>query len=312
MMKRNRWMPILLALMIAALLCGCGRKVANDAGSAMPEYGYLTDSTQNGGTAEKDSQTEVADSASGATIGSIPQNQKLIRTMELDVETEDLDILLANVEARARELGGYVERKDVYRGSAYSQKVYRYGNLTIRVPADVADQFVNLVGEASNITSSREDIDDVSLQYVATESRIKALETEQARLLELLEQAKTMEDLLKIESRLTDVQSELEQVTSQLRVYDNLVNYATIRLSAQEVRQYTPVEEDSFWQRITKGLTRNLQDIAAGAADFLVFFLSGLPYWILLAAVVTAVVLWIRSRRRRRARRKPQQPNDSQ
>lgn len=309
-MKRNRIVPILSALMILSLLCGCGRKTANDAGSAMPEYGKLDDVYVNESVTEKPSQSVTADSATGESAGSIPQNQKLIRTLELNVETEDLDALLSNVEARLRELGGYVEQKEIYRGSAYSQKVYRNGSLTIRVPAEAADQFVSLVGEVSNITFSREDIDDVSLQYVATESRIVALETEQTRLLELLEKAENMEDLLQIESRLTDVRAELEQVTSQLRLYDNLVNYTTIHLSVEEVREYTPVEEDTFWQRITKGLTGNLQDIAQGATDLLVFFITGLPYFILLAIVVTALVLWLRSQKRRRARRKPQQQDD--
>lgn len=311
-MKRNRIVPILIALMIAALLCGCGAKqAANDAGAMRPEMdmGGLKDIYVEESVGEKPS---IESATGNSATGSIPQNQKLIRTLELNAETEDLDTLLSNVEARVRELGGYVEKKDIYRGSAYSQKVYRNGSMTIRIPAEVADQFVSLVGEVSNITSSREDIDDVSLQYVATESRILALETEQTRLLELLEKAETMEDLLKIESRLTDVRAELEQVTSQLRLYDNLVNYATIHLSMQEVREYTPVEEDTFWQRITKGLTGNLQDIAQGAMDFLVFFVTGLPYWILLAAVVTALVLWLRARRRRRARRKPQQQDDPQ
>ncbi len=311
-MKRNRIVPILIALMIAALLCGCGGKTANDAGSAMPEYGKLDNVYENESVTEKPSQSITADSATGESAGSVPQNQKLIRTLEMNVETEDLDALLSNVEARVRELGGYVEQKEIYRGSAYAQKVYRNGSMTIRIPAEVADQFVSLVGEVSNITSSREDIDDVSLQYVATESRIKALETEQTRLLELLEKAENMEDLLQIESRLTDVRAELEQVTSQLRLYDNLVSYATIHLRVEEVREYTTVEEDTFWQRITKGLTGNLQDIAQGATDLLVFFITGLPYFVLLAIVVTALVLWLRSRKRRRARRKPQQQEDSQ
>ena len=66
--------------------------------------------------------------------------------------------------------------------------------------------------------------ENVTLQYVSTESRVKALETEQTRLLELLENAETMEDLLTIEARLTDVRWELENYASQLRVLDNQVN----------------------------------------------------------------------------------------
>ena len=126
------------------------------------------------------------------------------------METEDLDALLANVDARINELSGYVEQKEIYRGSLYANRVYRRAYLTIRIPAEQTDFFVEKVGEFSNITSSTEDVEDVTLQYVATESRITALKTEESRLLELLAQAKNMDELLLIESRLTDVRTELE------------------------------------------------------------------------------------------------------
>ena len=68
----------------------------------------------------------------------------------------------------------------------------------------------------------------------------KALETEQDRLLELMEQAETTEDLLAIESRLTDVRYQLESAASQLKLYDSLVSYSTVYLTVEEVQKLTP------------------------------------------------------------------------
>jgi hypothetical protein len=75
--------------------------------------------------------------------------------------------------------------------------------------------------------------------------------------LELLAKAEDMKDLLMIEERLTNVRAELEEVTSQLRVFDNKVDYGTVQLNITEVQVYTVVEDETIWQRIGTGLKEN-------------------------------------------------------
>lgn len=287
----------LAVLLLVSLLAGCG---------AMNEAGDKFDgSADNGMGAVSDSITQesLAKPSEGSPTAT-PQNQKLIRKVWINAETEDLDPLLAQIDQRISELSGYVEEREVYHGSAQSSRRYRYANLTIRVPADQLDAFVDQVSQVSNITSTNETADDITLSYVATQSRITALETEQARLLELLAKAETMEDLLKIESRLTDVRTELEEVTSQLRLYDNLVDYGTIYLNLSEVREYTVVEEpETVWERIGSGFMESLKNLGTFFTELFVFLIVALPYLAIIAVVVTGIVLLIKSRKR-----KPQKP----
>lgn len=292
-MKRRLCLPILVLLVIA-LLAGCSTAAMTDV--AYPEADYNS-------AESADKLTDTGSSAGESTSNT----QKKIRTLNMEAETEDLDVLLKHVETRVNELGGYVEKKDVRRGSMYAQRVYRSASLTLRIPAELADALVEDVGEISNITYSSETVTDVTLQYVATESRIAALETEHERLLELLADANDMKDLLLIEERLTQVQAELEQVKSQLRVYDNLVNYATIHLQLQEVREYTPVEEQTFWQKISSGLKENFNGLVKFLENFLIFFITSLPYLIPIAIVITLIVLGAKSRKRKKAAKKAQQ-----
>ena len=308
MKKRNILHILLSVLLIAGLLAGCGSKAYDSAENGKIEYAPEAAPDYDYGAMDDMYVTEDSMSSSG-TVENPQSYQKKIRRLEMYVETEDMDTLLANIENRVNELGGYVEQKEVYRGSAYADRVYRHASLTLRVPAEKADSFVEKVGEVSNITSTTEDVDDVTLQYVATESRITALTTEETRLLELLAQAENMEDLLLIESRLTDVRTELEEYTSQLRLYDNLVNYATISLYVDEVREYTPVKEQTFWQRIGSGFVDNLKDLGTGLENFLVFVITGLPYFVLIAAVVVAVILIVKAalkRKKKKAKENPQ------
>ena len=170
---------------------------------------------------------------------------------------------------------------------------------TIRIPADQLANFVSQVSEISNVTSSRESAEDVTLSYADTESRKKALETEQDRLLELMEQAETTEDLLAIESRLTDVRYQLESAASQLKLYDSLVSYSTVYLTVEEVQKLTPVQELSTWGKITTGFRENLQTLGDGLLGLLVFLTAGLPYWIPLALLALLCSFLIRRHRRR-------------
>lgn len=284
----------LTLLLTVSLLAGCGK--GNSASNELAD-GMMGGT---GGSVNQESSiSKPGESSTDAAV--LPQNQKLVRKIRMDAETEDLDALLSQIEQRIGELSGYVEEREVYNGSAYNTgHRYRHASLTIRIPAAQLDSFVNQVSEVSNITSSNETTENITLSYVATQSRITALETEQARLLELLAQAKTMEDLLKIETRLTDVRTELEKVTSQLRLYDNMVDYGTLYLNISEVWEYTDTEEpETVWGRIGKGFMQSLKDLGNFFTELFVFVVVGLPYFVILGIVITGVILLIKFRKKK-------------
>lgn len=315
-MKLRKLLALLLTiLLVAGVFAGCGAAPMEngaamdnvEAPEASPDYGYLADGKLNLDSESMDRvESETAAGSEGEdSVNS--QNQKLIRTVYMDAETEDMDTLLSQVEERIKELGGYVEAREIYNGSMYNSKRYRHANLTIRIPAERLDTFVNHVSEVSNITSNRETTDDVTLQYVSIESRIMALETEQERLLDLLAKADTMNDLLTIESRLTEVRYELENISSQLRVYDNKVNYGTIHLDVEEVVEYTEPEPENGWQRMGSGFVKSMKGLWTGIKEVAIFLVSALPYLALIAAIAVGVVLIIRSSVRRKRKKRAEQ-----
>jgi hypothetical protein len=295
-MKIRKLFAILLVLsMVAALFCGCGADVSLGKEDAAG-YNALEDST----VAAAD---ESLSSGNTSTQTALPANQKLIRTVTLDAETENMDALLTDVESRVAQLGGYIENRNVYNGKN-SRRDSRWANLTIRVPADKLDQFVSQVSGISNVVSHSENTKDVTLSYVATESRITALQTEEARLLELLAVAKDLKDLLILEEKLTDVRTELERHKSQLKVYDNQVNYATVHLSVEEVVKYTVVEEEepTVWERISNGFVKSLKGVGTIITELFIFFVVASPYLAIPAAVVVIVLVCLH-----RSKKKAQQ-----
>ena len=303
-MKRRLPTLLLALLMLAAILSGCGASSKTEAmdmaevemprAEAAPEEEILYSST--------------ADSATGSVT---TENQKLIKKVYIDAETEDMDTLLTQVTGQIQALGGYIESQEIYNGSSYSSYRYQNANMTIRIPAEKLDSFVSQVKGVSNVVNYNETTDDVTLTYVSTESRIAALEIEQERLLNLLSKAENMEDLLTIEERLTEVRYELEQVNSQLRVLANQVNYATVNLNIQQVKVYTEVEEQTVWQRISSGFSGNLRDIGEGLVNFFVWLVTYSPQLIFWAVVITIAVVVVRRRfKRRKVKSIPPQQNE--
>lgn len=301
-MKNRKALAIVLTvLLLAAILTGCGAKASNDR-APMEDYYFNSESAAGAFDGANEKVEADMSSSSGAALA----DRKLIKTVELTAETEDLDALLIAITGRVSELGGYIENQRVYNGSAYASYRSRSASLTIRIPADRLDGFVDHVAENTNIVSRYAYIDDVTLTYVATESRVKALQAEESRLLELMDKAENLTDLLQVEARLTDVRYELESVTNQMNVLKNQVSYGTIHLNVDEVVEYTPVAEETFWQRISGGFVDSLEEIGDGIVEFTVFVLANLPYILLIGAGITVLIILVRRSVRKRKARKNQ------
>lgn len=300
-MKMKTIVSLLLTLaLMLGLLAGCGA-VSKSTGMVTNTMDYAAEAPEAAAGALEAGNADT----SGAL--SAPEGRKWIVTMEISAETEDLDALLTGLNEQIAGLKGYVEDQNVYNGSNYSSRRYRRSSLTIRIPAEDVDGFTQALSGLANVVSTSKSLEDVTLQYTDTESHLAALETEQQRLLELMESAETMADLLEIESRLTEVRYSLERYGSQLRLYDNQIDYATIYLDIEEVQEYTPVEEPGLWQRISGGFVDSIRGLGEGLLDLLVWLIVNSPYLLVYGGVAVAVLVVLRKVLRRRSGKKQQE-----
>lgn len=275
-MKKYTSVGLVLVLLLT-LLTGCGaNSSAPEMDYAAPEAPAMREEAMEGGN----SLTAAGDNSSAA----IPENRKWIITVDMSAETEDLDALLESLDATIASLKGFVEGQNIYNGSSYSSRRYRSASMTVRIPAESVDQFTQEVSGFANVVRSNKNLEDVTLNYTSTESRIQALKTEEERLLDFMAKAENMTDLLKIEDRLTEVQYELERYSSKLRVYDNQIDYATIYLDIEEVQEYTPVVEKTTWERIRDGFIGSVKDLGNGIKEIVIWVLIRSPYLVILGA----------------------------
>ena len=277
------FLSLLLVLSLAA--CGGSSKATQ---AAPADYAMVEEVAMEAPAAMATGASNSLRGSGETGSSALPENRKWVITVNMDAETEDLDDLMAGLDAEINALAGYVEDQEIYNGSSYASRRHRNASLTIRIPADRVEEFTAAVSGIANVVNTNVSRDDITLQYVDTESRVTALKTEETRLLELLAQAETMSDLLEIEARLSDVRYELESYASRLRVYDNQVDYATIYLFISEVQEYTPVVEKTVWERIRDGFKSSIEGVTEGFVDFFVWVIANSPY-LLVWAVVIAV-----------------------
>jgi len=312
-------------LLAAALLTGCGSSgksmyaeeaydtgghgyaqdnaVSTDTAAAAEEYGLYDSAAEMKYEAEVSSEAaapqEVSE-ISGETVRT--EERKLIKTVDLYAETENYDALLIDLETQITEFGGYIEYQYQYNGSSHSgYEEMRNAQLSVRIPVGRLNEFVRRVGEQSNIINKEERVEDVTLRYVDLESRKKALVIEQERLLDLLERAESVEDIITIEQRLSEVRYELESMESQLRTLKNQIDYSTININIQEVRRLTPVEEKSAWDKMRNGFVKSIYRIGDDIEDGFIRFVIHIPYlviWIVIIGIVFVIVRRILKKRK--------------
>lgn len=312
MKKRKIALILGMCFMAATLQIGCGGASSSDmavteeaaAEAPMEEIYYenATGMVTSGSSAEM-KEMETADEAMEEEMGTesgqeqadteIRTERKLIRTVDLNLETENYDALMKGLEQEINNLGGYIEYKDAYYGNYYSSR-NRNANITARIPADKLDEFTGKVAEIGNITYESESVEDVTLQYVDLSSHKKMLLTEQERLMELLEKAETMEDIITLESRLSEVRYQIESMESQLRTFDNQVDYSTVHIFVEEVERYTPQQEKSTWDRIKSGFGENVYRVTNGIKNFAIEFIIAIPVLLVWAVVITVGVILVR------------------
>lgn len=306
-MKRKILAIIMCVLIVTVSGCGASKKNDSSLEFTTDSKNNMDNSSSESGSSGtvgyenyKDTEQSVHEVGSNSTVSQTTaenSSRKLIKTVDLTIETLEFDEFIKLLENKTSESGGYIE------SSSSENSSYRYDRLknatyTIRVPYEKLDQFVTMIGENANVIGKTSKTEDATLSYYDTESRKKALEIQQERLLELLKKAEKIEDIIELEARLSDVTYELESQSSILRNYDNLVRYSTIRVSVYEVERETKVEKESTWQKMKHGLSDTMYEIKEGIEAFAIFVVSNLPYIIFWGIILVIAVLVIKRRLR--------------
>lgn len=290
-----------VVLLAAVVLAGCGNEYSESGNSIsnveigdgikMPEELEYTDV---GDISEKgDSDTDFSDA----------DTRKIILTYKYEIETKDLDQSVKAIEKAVDEAGGYYEESYID-GNTENGGYARY---VLRIPTSKLDSFIDGIGTLGNIVSQSKNGQDVTSQYYDIESRLTSLKIQQERLLELLKQADSLDDILKLEAELTSVRSSIENLTTNLKKYDSLIDYTTVTITVDQVLDYTdnnPNFVTTIIETFGDSFTFALEILKRG----IIALIWLLPYIIVISVVVVVIVIFDKKSKKKRAARNNNRP----
>lgn len=273
---------ILLTLIIILSLSSCGST------SSYSSKQYLA--------SDSNKSTEVSMEGAGApkaenqSSNSALQQRKLVKHSEMELQTKDFDKALNEIISYVEQIGGYIESQQVSGRNLYNTNINeRYASINARIPTEKLNQAEEKFSELYNVTNHSSYIDDITDSYFDADARLNSAKLKEQRLLELLEKAQSMEDIIAIESKLSDVRYEIESLTASLSRMDKQVAFSYLNLHLYEVIEYDRTEEN-FGERLLGTFKRAKSNIISWAGSCFSFIIEDLPIIILNLAVFALIV----------------------
>lgn len=277
-MKRKILSLVITILMLFSF-CSCG-------GSAKAEDYYEYSSEQVNSYYGDDSYLVQESVAKGESGYLQPEDErKIIYTSDIEIETLDYDSSYQSLTKAVGENGGYISSSDSYGGESYTgDRTNRRLYMTVRIPAENYSSFIASKESIGNVTSFRETTEDITSQYVDTKARIETLIAQEKRLLELIDKAESVEELLMIEDELSNVRYEIETYTSQMNTYESLLSYCTVNISLREANEFSKVN-GGFGYKAKEALKSSWVMLINFLEDIAIWLIRVMPFMLLFGLI---------------------------
>jgi len=234
--------------------------------------------------------------ASGETTGILPiaapartnMAEKIIYTVNADIETVNFDESIAMVNTLMQRYGAFVENSSVsgvnHAARFHGWQTFRNAWFSIRVPVENLNAMSSSLEQIGNVTHLGNHAMNITSQFIDTQSRLNSLTIQEERLLDMLRRAEDVPDLIAIEERISDVRHQIESLTTTINHWQSQISFSTVHLSINEVEVYTeqPLIHRTYWERIGDGFMNTLRGIGS--------FFMGLFMWIIVSAPVLAIL----------------------
>lgn len=256
-MKKNSF--IILLFLLCLFLMGCG---------------------MSGNENVKDPAPSIPDGSDD--IIDIDVDRKIYYTVSYTVKLQEIEETISSISKKVSEYGGYIEKSNEWESDSKS-----YASYTYRVPISKLNDFLNFMEENEGIASKNISSDDITLTYSKTEERIKTLNASKSAYLNILEKENlSISDIISINTRIEEIDSEVNYLENTKAKYDSLLDYATINID------YNTNFEKSF-----------LEQYLGYLASFFITFGKIILYALPFALVAGVIMLFIFIPQRKKSKR---------
>lgn len=287
-MYKKRAIVILISLLILFLTACSG---SEDTDSSLDENTETTEEASDSeSTAESSqnglSETPQADADAEAEENTDVKDRMMIYEAHIDLETEDYEQFQQNLQERMNSFEAYMVETNIRK----TERGTRQGHIRIRVPQQNFEPLISGFENISdNIKSRNINSRDVTKSYVDFESRLKAKEEIEARLLSFLEDASATEDLIQISQDLERVQADIESIKGEMNYLENQSDFSTITLSITETKVVIDgVEQQNLntWEKTKQAFFSSINGIVSFVSWITIVVFGYSPFLIPLLIII--------------------------
>lgn len=312
---------LLVVVMTCSMLCACGAQTEMDA----PVFNGAMDSVSKGEIADgyfdyeesapeapalKPEEGTGSTDGGDATMNDYLETQKLVYKCNVKLETLKFQDTMNAINGLVTTFDGFIESNtlsDDSWGWYYSDYNKTNGTLsaqmTIRIPTQNYSKFLESLEGQGKIRSKTENVTNITKKYNDTKTTIEVLEKERDMLLEMMDKAVSISDMMEVERRLSTVQQELALYQSSLGSMNMDINFSTITISVDEVMEYTreaPVET-TFIERIIEAGADSIESFADFLEGLTISLIYCAPYIIIFGSIAIVVIFKAKKSARKKA-----------
>lgn len=281
--KKN--LIIVLSILLFVVLSGCGAVKQDEVKVA-------------GQSAEMEQGKAVSKNISDSGVNKYGAHnaveRKITRNVSIVLVLPEVEEAVAKIEELIKGTAGYIQEASIWEDNRQMR-----GTLILRVPAGNLDQVLPRIEALGQLERKSVTGNDVTEEYYDTEARKKTLEKQEKRLLELMDRAKTVKEMLEIENELARIRGEIESFQARIKVLDNLTSLATVSIELRSPRGISSggTLKDPLGQRLKAGWALGLNSMIGFVEGVLILVVMLIPYTpVFIAAGFAFYYLWKRRR----------------
>ena len=280
---------IIYILCIGILIAGCGANNTN-------QYDAAEASEAKGAANYEEWEADYEDEVEPETEAPIENtsSEKLIYRGQLNIETLEYSSCVKDIHKKIDEYNGLIQYESECTSNAYrwyenEDKGTLHLILEVRIPTEHFYDFLNDLEGSGKIISRSSSIENITKQYNDTLTRIEVLEAQEEKLMEMMEKAESIEEMIAVETRMTEVQSDLYVLRSHQSQMDTDVAYSTVSIYVDEVKKYS-AETKEFFPQLKESFTGGLDKFVRAIENFVFFIAENIIFICLIGIFVYLLI----------------------
>ena len=305
---KKRILAAILAAITMMSVVGCSAVKENLDGIVGNDfYGELSGMASSDASMPEEAAGGYADKidsdydSSGAAVEGVEgvEERKRIVYIDVTMETLEYDKTVSELKSMAGSAGGYIDSSEEYNSDVYGRG--RSAKFVFRIPQADASGFAEALPSIGHVLTQSEHGSDVTAQYFDIETRLRSLELQRDKYMELLDKAEDINYIIELTQALSDVIYQIESYTTTLNRLDSLVAYSTVTVDVREVVEETKApEEVTFGSRAAKAFSGSIEAFVAFVQWVAIAVVAASPFILMLAVVVIVILVIVAIRRRKR------------